>query len=332
MIASPPLAPRRGRARRADRDRQRLGELEQLVDVVPPRPRRPPRSARGRSAGRRRARRCGPRRRARPPASCRPSAPTTRHARSRAHAASPSHSRGPPSSSRYSAIGPDSVLAGEELQVVGGRATAWLPLATPCGSAGPRRVASALTATLPLCEISATAPGSRGASASPHSAAARVHRDDPVAVRAAHRQPVPRRRRDQRRPAAATPSGDLREAGAEHDRAAAAARAGLLDHRRHARRRDRHDHRVDGDRAGRRRVGTHGRPSTSVRLGLTPHTGPGKPIASRFSSACAAVAARAGRWRRRPRSTPDAADGVRSTARPLNGSSPRRRGARARGR
>ena len=33
-------------------------------------------------------------------------------------------------------------------------------------------MASALTATLPLCEISATAPGSCGSSASPHSAVA----------------------------------------------------------------------------------------------------------------------------------------------------------------
>ncbi len=38
-------------------------------------------------------------------------------------------------------------------------------------SRSPRREASALTATLPLWEISATAPGSRGATMSPHSAA-----------------------------------------------------------------------------------------------------------------------------------------------------------------
>ena len=135
----------------------------------PPTPRRPPRSARGRSAGRRRARRCEPRRRGRPPSSCRPSAPP-RAPRARAHAARPSHSPGPPSSSRYSAIDPTPSSIRQELQIVGGASTAWLPLATTVWNRRPRRVASAFTATLPLCEISATAPGSRGVSASPHSA------------------------------------------------------------------------------------------------------------------------------------------------------------------
>ncbi len=48
--------------------------------------------------------------------------------------------------------------------------TAWLPQETTVCRRSPRREASALTATLPDCEISATGPGSRGTIVSPQSA------------------------------------------------------------------------------------------------------------------------------------------------------------------
>ena len=48
--------------------------------------------------------------------------------------------------------------------------TALLPHETTVCSRRPRRAPSALTATLPLCDTSATGPGSAGATASPHSA------------------------------------------------------------------------------------------------------------------------------------------------------------------
>ena len=53
--------------------------------------------------------------------------------------------------------------------------------------------ASAFTATLPLCETSATGPAASGGSVSPHIAAPDVQRDDPVPVRPAHRKSMPSR-------------------------------------------------------------------------------------------------------------------------------------------
>ena len=48
-----------------------------------------------------------------------------------------------------------------------------MPDAITVWNRSPRRVASALTATLPLCETSATAPGAATSSVSPHSATRR---------------------------------------------------------------------------------------------------------------------------------------------------------------
>ena len=84
------------------------------------------------------------------------------------------------------------------------------------------------------------------------------------------------------------PDATSAKPGAEHDRAAAAARPGLLDHVRDAGGRDRDDHRVDGlGQIGDRR---HARPPEHLGRGrgLTPQTSPAKPIASRLISACAA--------------------------------------------
>ena len=104
------------------------------------------------------------------------------------------------------------------------RATAWLPVETTVWKPIPRREPSAFTATLPLCEIIATAPGSSGATESPQIGARDGDRDDAVAVRAADGQPARRGRLAQL--ALELPARlDLAEARGEHDRAAAAALA-----------------------------------------------------------------------------------------------------------
>ena len=160
--------------------------------------------------------------------------------------------------------------------------TASLPLEIAVCRRSPRRVASALTTRLPLWETSATWPGCGAASASPHSAARECSEISPS-------QFGPQTG-SECRPAAASqlrlergPAGRLAEARAEHDRAAAAEPARLLDDRGHARRRDR-----DDDRVGRRReVGQRREARPPVhddRRGLTPHTSPSKPSRSRLSS------------------------------------------------
>ena len=81
--------------------------------------------------------------------------------------------------------------------------TAWLPQDTTVCSPSPRREARALTATLPLCEITATGPGSRGADRVAPQRDAVGQRDDPVAVRA--RTPACRPRPPRARACSAAP-------------------------------------------------------------------------------------------------------------------------------
>ena len=149
----------------------------------------------------------------------------------------------------------------------------------------PRWVASAFTATLPLCDTSATWPGSRGRSASPQSAARECMATMPL--------PLGPHTGSSCRAAAATSAGlerdprrHLGEPGAEHHRAAAADGAGLLDRLRDGRRGDRHHDGVD--RRGQVRERRHARAARrrTCAPGLTPQTSPGKPIVSRLSSVC----------------------------------------------
>ena len=66
---------------------------------------------------------------------------------------------------------PDLVLLRQRLDPAGGVRVTAFPQETTVCSRRPRRVASALTATLPLWDTSATRPGSSGRRASPQSAA-----------------------------------------------------------------------------------------------------------------------------------------------------------------
>ena len=126
---------------------------------------------------------------------------------------------------------------------VGGVDPAELPHDTTVWSRSPRLVASVLTATFPLCETSATRPGSSGRSASPQSATRSWSGTMPLPL-------GPQTGRPCRRAAASQLAlelralGDLAEAGAVDHGAAAAERAGLLDHRRHAGGGYRHHHGV----------------------------------------------------------------------------------------
>ena len=91
---------------------------------------------------------------------------------SSAHTASASRSRSPsPSDSTSSAIDWTSGSRARCSTQSGVVTTASLPLEIAVWSRSPRRVASALTTRLPLCDTSATCPGCGAASASPHSAA-----------------------------------------------------------------------------------------------------------------------------------------------------------------
>ena len=87
--------------------------------------------------------------------------------------ASASASRAPsPSASRKSATAPTSSSSASAASSVAASSTAWLPTDATVWKRSPRPTASAFTAKLPLCEISATRPGGRGTSASPQRAAA----------------------------------------------------------------------------------------------------------------------------------------------------------------
>ena len=88
-----------------------------------------------------------------------------------AHSANASQRRTPsPSASRYTAIEPTPSSRASWAIQSAGSTPAELPHETTVWSRSPRLVASVLTATFPLCETSATRPGSSGLSASPQSA------------------------------------------------------------------------------------------------------------------------------------------------------------------
>ena len=130
-----------------------------------------------------------------------------------AHSASASHSRAPsPSLSRKRATERTPSRWAIACSQSPASTTAWLPHETTVCRRRPRRAASALTATLPLCEMTATWPASRRHERVAPQRRAVVEGDDPVAVGPAHRQVVavgrgaqrglqaPRRRASRRSP------------------------------------------------------------------------------------------------------------------------------------
>ena len=165
------------------------------------------------------------------------------------------------------------VLGGQELEVVGG-------VEHRLVAARDHRVEAQPPAGGQRVDRDVAALGDQRHRARPRAARARrptarsrvARRDDPVAVGPAHRQPVARRRRRPARACSAAPSATSPKPALNTTAPPQPQRARLLDHLGHARGRDRDDHGVDRAPAGRRAIGTHGRPSTSSRLGLTPHT------------------------------------------------------------
>ena len=137
-----------------------------------PRRRPPPRRARGRRAGRRRARRCGRRPPSLPPRWRRPSAPPRRRRAPRRGQRSARGARRPRRTRGTARPSPRPSSSTSAASSVAASSTAWLPTEATVWKRSPRRTASAFTATLPLCEISATRPAGRGTSTSPQSAAA----------------------------------------------------------------------------------------------------------------------------------------------------------------
>ncbi len=158
--------------------------------------------------------------------------------------------------------------------------TAWLPTDATVWKRIPRPTASALTATFPLWETSATRPGSRGTNASPHSAAPAWKAISPsqfgpehgqrpggrrAARPAARRRPPPRTRPRTRRrcrsraPAPTASTSGTPAAGIATTTASTASGRSSSD-------------------------GTHGRPCTVDRDGCTPYTGPANPHAARLRS------------------------------------------------
>ena len=204
------------------------------------------RTARGRRRGRRPPRRCAPRRRSRPAAR----GADLEHRD--ADAGVGAQRRAPRTAARRRRRSPGRARPSARRRAGRARAsqspastTAWLPHETTVCRRRPRRAASALTATLPLCETTATWPASRGTSASPHSAARSWKATIPS-------QLGPQTGRSWRSAAArsarlqALAVGRLAEARRVDDGAAAPARAGLLDDLGHAGGGDRDDDRVDG--------------------------------------------------------------------------------------
>ena len=164
-IAVPP--PRgRGAADRQTPSRARAGRGRRR-----PTPRPPPRPARGTRDGHPPPRPCGRPPPRRPPPTRRPSAPPRPRPRPRTRRAprtAARRRRRPRSAARSTAR----LLARASTSTQSGVVTtASFPHEIAVCSRSPRRVASAFTTRLPLCETSATCPGCGEASASPHSAA-----------------------------------------------------------------------------------------------------------------------------------------------------------------
>ena len=143
-----------------------------------------------------------------------------------------------------------------------------MPLAMTVWKRRPRRVARALTATLPLWETSATGPGSGTEKASPHSAVREAGETIPLQL-GPHTGSPWRRAAATRsswypRPDSTSPNPALNTTAPPHPRApawsmaAATPAAGMATT-------------TASTASGRSAtVGTHTRPMTSVRFGLTP--------------------------------------------------------------
>ena len=253
-----------------------------------PTPRRPPRRARGRRRGRRRrAPVCAAA--ALAPAAEAPIFRTATPMPASMHVASASHRRAPsPSASRNSATERTPSLWARARSQSVASTTAWLPHDTTVCRRRPRPAASALTATLPLCEISATGPGSRGTKASPHSAARACRATIPSQLGPHTGQVVAQRRQRAAAPRAPRRRRRLAEAGPVDHGAAAAARAGLFDRprgrpRRGSRRRPRRPARAGRRRSVRRRARGRGAGS-----GARPTRGRAKPMRLRLRSVSSA--------------------------------------------
>ncbi len=183
----------------------------------------------------------------------------------------------------------DAVLAGEELEVVGGAEHDRLVAARDHRvKAQPAARRERVDGHVAALGDERHRPGlGRGERVAPQrDAVARRRRSRCSWARTPAARNAPRRRRSSRLQLHAL--GHLAEAGADHDRATAAPGAGLLDHLGHAGGRDRDHERVDRDRQLGDRSARTGCPRTSSRLGLTPHTSPSKPIVLEVLIACAA--------------------------------------------
>ena len=320
-------APRRRPLRPA---RQRLGQLEQLVRVARPGRAARPRRTRGTRAGRRRARRCAP---ARPPRPRRRRAGLEHRdadARPRARARAPRTSarrrRRPRGRARSSARRRARRAPRRSPRR---RAPRALPHETTVCSRSPRRDASALTATLPLCghERDRARPARRDHVApqrrargerrrsrcrsGPHtgrSCAARGRGQRGLSRRrrarlGEARRRTPRRRRSPSAPACSTTVGAPPPGRRPRPRRAPpAGRAS------------------DGHARGRR--------ARCARPGLTAYTAPVEAEPAQVEQRLAAVGSRAARWRRRRRPSAGRSRRVRSiSAAPR--STPRRSSERA---
>src|SRR3954447_22751516 len=219
-----------------------------------------------------------------------------------AHAASASHSAAPsPGSSTSSPTDRSSGSVARCASQSAVLTTVSFPDEIAVWRRSPRRVASALTTRLPLCEISPTCPGSTGFSASPQRAAREWSATSPS-------QLGPQTGKACRRAAARSsassvaPDGGARVATA--DAGAATDAETRAPSRKPAAKTTAPPHPIapassirpgtvgagvamttasgaDGRLAS---VGTHGKPWADARVGLTPHTSPPKPAVRRLTS------------------------------------------------
>ncbi len=176
----------------------------------------------------------------------------------------------------------DVVLLDERVEQRAASSTAWLPTEATVWNRSPRPSASALTATFPLWEISATRPAARGDERVAPQRGAAVERDEPVAVRPDHRQGEPPRRPPRARPAARRrppPRSPPRTRPARRSRGARPPGRPRARPPRGSRRRPRRP-----ARAGRRASARTAARAPRAASGCTPQTGPAKPSAARLRS------------------------------------------------
>ena len=224
-----------------------------------------------------------------------------------AHAASASHSAAPsPASSTSSATDRTSGSVARWASQSAVLTTVSFPDEIAVWRRSPRRVASALTTRLPLCETSPTCPGSTGFSASPHSAAREWSATSPS-------QFGPQTGKACRRAAARSSASSVAPAGgasvATAEETAGDGAETRAPSRKPAAKTTAPPHPIapassirpgtvgagvamttasgaDGRSAS---DGKQGKPWASARFGLTPQTSPPKPAVRRFSERLAAV-------------------------------------------